>query len=166
VDVTIKKIKFTTINKTYTEKVRDWRGRYCFATQYPNPDGKRIFLTYYFVRKGYTISKVFNRSGEFLYYYCDIMEMRQTGRLRYVMVDLLLDMIIDSDGRYHLVDVDEFAAAIEKGQLKRRQQVHALRTLHKMIRKQTERTFIPPYLHKASMHPLEGKEKRGPASER
>ena len=69
-------------------------------------------------------------------------------------------------GRYHLIDVDEFATAIEKGQLKRRQQVHALRTLDKMIRMQTERTFIPPYLHKASMHPLEGKEKRGPASER
>jgi uncharacterized protein len=164
VDVTIKKIKFTTINKKYTEKVRDWRGRYCFATQYPNPDGKRIFLTYYFVRKGYTISKVFNRSGEFLYYYCDIMEMRQTGRLRYVMVDLLLDMIIYPDGRYHLLDIDEFATAIEKGQLKRRQQVHALRTLDKMIRKQTERTFIPPYLHKVSMHPLSGEEKKRPGT--
>jgi hypothetical protein len=52
VKVAIKKIKFTTINKTYTEQVRDWRGRYCFSTQYPNPDGKRIFLTYYFVHKG------------------------------------------------------------------------------------------------------------------
>jgi len=43
------------------------------------------------------------------------MEMRQTGRLRYVMVDLLLDMIIYPDGRYHLLDIDEFATAIEKG---------------------------------------------------
>jgi hypothetical protein len=155
VNVSIKKIKFTTINKTYTEKVRDWRGRHCFATQYPNPDGKRIFLTYYFVRKGYTISKVFHRNGEFMYYYCDVMDMRQVGRMRYVMVDLLLDMIVYPDGRYHVIDIDEFATAIEKGQLKRRQQVHALRTLDKMIRLQTQRKFIPPYLAEAQMFPLE-----------
>lgn len=153
-NVTIKKIKFTTINKTYTEKVRDWHGRHLFATQYPNPDGKRIFLTYYFVKKGYTISKVFQKSGEFLYYYCDVMEMRQVGRLRYVMVDLLLDMIVYPDGRYHLIDVDEFAEAIEKGQLKRRQQVHSLRTLDKMINLQTSRSFIPKMLQEARMFPL------------
>lgn len=154
-NVSIKKIKFTTINKTYTEKVRDWRGRHCFATQYPNPDGKRIFLTYYFVRKGYTISKVFQRNGEFMYYYCDVMDMRQVGRTRYVMVDLLLDMIVYPDGRYHVIDIDEFATAIEKGQLKRRQQVHALRTLDKMIRLQTQQKFIPTYLAEATMFPLE-----------
>ena len=28
---------------------------------------------------------------------------------------LLLDMIIYPDGRYHLIDVDELATAIEKG---------------------------------------------------
>lgn len=159
-DVTIKKIKFTTINKTYTEKVRDWHGRHCFATQYPNPDGKRIFLTYYFVKKGYTISKVFHRTGEFMYYYCDVMDMRQVGRLRYVMVDLLLDLIVYPDGRYHLIDVDEFATAIEKGQLKRKQQVYSLRTLDKMIRMQTKGSFIPKYLHEARMFPLDSSQKK------
>ncbi|MCS1352390.1 DUF402 domain-containing protein [Mechercharimyces sp. CAU 1602] len=153
-DVTIKKIKFTTINKTYTEEVRDWRGRHCFATQYPNPDGKRIFLTYYFVKKGYTISKVFDRTGKFLYFYCDVMDMRQTSRLRYVMVDLLLDLIIYPDGRYHVIDIDEFAVSIEKGQLKKRQQVHALKTLHKMIQLHMKRALIPVDLHKIQMHPL------------
>jgi len=33
-----------------------------------------------------------------------------------------------------------------------------------MIRKQTERTFIPPYLHKVSMHPLSGEEKKRPGT--
>ncbi|WP_052807367.1 DUF402 domain-containing protein [Risungbinella massiliensis] len=155
-DVSIKKIKFTTINKTYVEKVRDWRGRYCFATQYPNPDGKRIFLTYYFVRKGYTISKVFQKNGEFLYYYCDMMEMHQTGRMRYVMVDLLLDLIIYPDGRYHLIDIDEFADSIERGRIKRRQQVHALRTLDRMIGLQTEKRLIPSFIAEAKMYPLSG----------
>lgn len=154
VDVIIKKIKFTTINKTYTELVRDWRGRYCFATQYANPDGKRIFLTYYFVRKGYTISKVFHRNGEFLYYYCDVMQMHQTGRLRYVMVDLLFDLIVHPDGHYDLIDIDEFADSLEKGHLKKRQQVHALRTLDQMIRLQTEGKLIPPFIQDAKMFPV------------
>ncbi|TCS94284.1 DUF402 domain-containing protein [Hazenella coriacea] len=159
-NVIIKKIKFTTINKTYNELVRDWRGRHCFATQYPNPDGKRIFLTYYFVKKGYTISKVFTRSGEFLYYYCDVMEMHQVGRLRYVMVDLLFDLIIHSDGHYQLIDIDEFADSVEKGKLKRRQQVHALRTLDTMIRLQTEHKMIPPFIHEATMFPLDASSHR------
>lgn len=154
-NVVIKKIKFTTINKTYTETVRDWRGRYCFSTQYANPDGKRIFLTYYFVRKGFTISKVFGKSGEFLYYYCDVMQMRQVGRLRYVMVDLLLDLIIYPDGNYHLIDIDEFADAVEKRKIKRKQEVYALRTLDTMIRLQKERRLIPPFIHAAKMYPLE-----------
>lgn len=153
-NVSIKKIKFTTINKTYTELVRDWRGRNCFSTQYPNPDGKRIFLTYYFVKKGFTISKVFRRTGEFLYYYCDVMEMRQTGRLKYVMVDLLFDLIIYPNGRYHLIDVDEFADSLERGLIKKRQQVHALRTLDRMIRLQTERRLIPRFIKRANMFPL------------
>lgn len=153
-NVSIKKIKFTTINKTYTEVVRDWRGRNCFATQYPNPDGKRIFLTYYFVKKGFTVSKVFRRSGEFLYYYCDVMEMRQIGKLKYVMVDLLFDLIIYPNGRYHLIDVDEFADSIEKGLLKKRQLVYALRTLDRMIRMHMERKLIPRFVKQAKMFPL------------
>lgn len=153
-NVSIKKIKFTTINKTYTEQIRDWRGRHCFSTQYANPDGKRIFLTYYFVRKGYTISKVFRRNGEFLYYYCDVMEMRQVGRYRYVMVDLLFDLIVEPEGHYKVIDVDEFADSVEKGSLKKRQQVYALRTLDRMIHLQTERKLIPSFIHEAQMYPL------------
>ncbi len=159
-NVVIKKIKFTTMNKTYSELVRDWRGRHCFATQYANPDGKRIFLTYYFVKKGYTISKVFKRSGEFLYYYCDVMEMHQVGRLRYVMVDLLLDLIVYPDGSYHLLDVDEFADSIEKNHLKKKQQVYALHTLHRMLQLTTEKKLIPSFIQEATMYPLAGKLKQ------
>jgi galactokinase/mevalonate kinase-like predicted kinase len=151
-DVTIKKIKYTTLNKTYTEKVRDWRGNNCFATQYPNPDGKRIFLTFYMVDKGYTLSKVFNKEGEFMYYYCDIMKMKQVGKWRYVMVDLLLDLIVYADGSYDVLDIDEFANAIDKGELKRNRQVYALRILHEMIQLQRKRRLIPPFIHKAEMY--------------
>lgn len=151
-EVTIKKIKFTTANKTYTEKVREWRGPWCFATQYPNPDGKRVFLTYYMVNKGYTISKVFRNNGDFMYYYCDIMEMKRIGKMQYVMVDLLLDLIVRPDGRYDVLDIDEFARSIEKGELKRWQQVYALRRLHDMIQLHKASQLIPRFVHKAHMH--------------
>lgn len=153
-NVTIKKIKYTTLNKTYTEQVRDWRGRHCFATQYPNPDGKRIFLTYYLVDRGYTISKVFNKQGEWLYYYCDIMEMKHVGQMRYVMVDFILDLIVHANGSYEVLDIDEFADAIEKGEIVRTKQVYTLRRLHEMIRLQEKRKLIPSYIHNAKMHPL------------
>jgi predicted RNA-binding protein associated with RNAse of E/G family len=157
VNVAIKKVKFTTINKTYTEKVRDWRGRSCFSTQYANPDGKRIFHTYYFVKRGYTISKVFHKNGEFMYYYCDVMEMKEVAPMRYVMVDLLLDLIIYPDGRYHLIDVDEFADSVDKGHLKKRQQVHALRTLDTMLKLQTKRRLVPRFVQEAKMSAIPSK---------
>ncbi|WP_054951041.1 DUF402 domain-containing protein [Numidum massiliense] len=153
-DVTIKKIKFTTLNKTYTELVRAWRGPNCFATQYPNPDGKRIFLTYYMVDQGYTISKVFNKKGDFIYYYCDIMEMKRLSDMHYVMVDLLLDLIVYPDGSYDVLDIDEFATSIDKGELKRKQQVYALHILHHMIQLQKKRQLIPSFVAEATMYPL------------
>ena len=153
-EVTIKKIKFTTLNKTYKEEVRDWRGDNCFATQYANPDGKRIFLTYYMVDQGYTLSKVFSKQGEFMYYYCDIMEMKQVGKRRYIMVDLLLDFIVHANGSYEVIDIDEFANSIEKGELKRKKQVYALRRLHEMIQLQKKRRFIPSFIHQAQMYEI------------
>jgi predicted RNA-binding protein associated with RNAse of E/G family len=83
-----------------------------------------------------------------------VMEMRQIGKRKYIMVDLLFDLIIYPNGQYHLLDVDEFADSIEKGLLKKRQQVHALRTLDRMIRLQTERKFIPRFVKQANMFPL------------
>jgi predicted RNA-binding protein associated with RNAse of E/G family len=82
------------------------------------------------------------------------MKMREVGRLRYVMVDLLLDLIIYPDGRYHVLDIDEFADAIEKGHLKKKQQIYSLRTLDQMIRLQTERRLIPKFIQDAKMYPL------------
>lgn len=151
-EVTIRKIKFTTLNKTYTELVRDWRGRNCFATQYPNPDGKRIFLTFYMVDQGYTVSKVFNKQGEFLYYYCDIMEMKQVSKLNYVMVDFVLDLIVHGNGSYEVIDIDEFADAIERGDIPLKKQVYALRRLHEMIELHQRRQLIPPFVHRARMY--------------
>jgi predicted RNA-binding protein associated with RNAse of E/G family len=152
VKVVIKKIKFTTINKTYTEFVRDYRGPNCFATQYPNPDGKRIFLIYYFVKEGYTISKVFTKKGEFLYYYCDLMEMQQIGSMKYVMTDLLIDLIVYPDDHYHIVDLDEFVDSLEKDELTKRQQIHTLKTLHEMVDLQKQRKLIPDFIADAKMY--------------
>jgi predicted RNA-binding protein associated with RNAse of E/G family len=70
------------------------------------------------------------------------------------MVDLLFDLIVYPDGRYHVLDVDEFADAVERGQIRKKQQVHALRTLDRMIRLQTERRLIPSFIQEARMYPL------------
>lgn len=152
VEVTIRKIKFTTLNKTYTELVRDWRGPNCFATQYPNPDGKRVFLTFYMVDQGYTLSKVFNKQGEFMYYYCDIMEMKRVAKRTYVMVDLVLDLIVHKNGSYEVLDIDEFAEVIEKGDITQEKQVYALRRLHEMIELHQRRRLIPSFVHRAHMY--------------
>jgi predicted RNA-binding protein associated with RNAse of E/G family len=82
------------------------------------------------------------------------MEMKEVEPMRYVMVDLLLDLIIYPDGRYHLIDVDEFADSVDNGHLRKRQQVHALRTLDVMLQLQTKRRLIPRYVEEANMVPM------------
>ena len=89
-----------------------------------------------------------------MYYYSDIMEMKQVGRRRYVMVDLLLDLIVHADGSYEVIDIDEFANSIEKGDIKRKRQIYALRRLHEMIQLQKKRRFIPSFIHQAQMYEM------------
>ena len=82
------------------------------------------------------------------------MEMQQTGNLRYVMVDLLVDLLVYPDGQYHLVDLDEFADSMEKGEITKRQQIHTIRTLDQMIASQTQDSLIPDFVAEAKMYDL------------
>lgn len=48
--------------------------------------------------------------------YMHIAQIRDEGS-RVIIDDLYLDVVIGSDGSWHVVDIDEFAAAIEAGEL-------------------------------------------------
>ncbi len=70
----------------------------------------------YFLKEGYKVSKFYRADGSLLYYYCDIIttEYIPDGR-RFIVTDLLADVIVYPDGFVKVVDLDEMVPALEQG---------------------------------------------------
>lgn len=71
-------------------------------------------ISAYFIDKGIKISKVFAPDGSFVHWYCDMIHtVFEADSI--VFEDLLIDVIIDPDGRVHVVDAGEAADALRDG---------------------------------------------------
>lgn len=69
----------------------------------------------YFLTQGFKLSKVFNKEGSLVYWYCDIITQEyeeETNSL--TVIDLLIDALIYSDGTLRVLDLDELAECIER----------------------------------------------------
>lgn len=69
----------------------------------------------YFLEEGYKVSKFYKKDGSLLYWYCDIISYEFISvENTYVFVDLLVDVIVFSDGFVKVVDIDELARALDE----------------------------------------------------
>ena len=70
----------------------------------------------YFLNDGYKVSKFYRADGSLLYYYGDIIttEYADDG-CRFIVTDLLADVIVYPDGFVKVVDLDEMVPALEQG---------------------------------------------------
>ena len=70
----------------------------------------------YFIDKGIKVSKVFDNAGQMVYWYCDIIETHYDEKENiYTFNDLLIDVVVYPDGQVEVLDMDEFADAMEQG---------------------------------------------------
>jgi protein associated with RNAse G/E len=69
-----------------------------------------LFLEWYYFGRWYNVFQIYSRTGQLKGWYCNIGKPpeRRDGELHYV--DLLLDVFVYPDGRYLVLDEDEFAA--------------------------------------------------------
>ena len=82
----------------------------------------------YFIDKGIKVSKVFDNAGQMVYWYCDIIETHYDEKENiYTFNDLLIDVIVYPDGQVEVLDMDEFADAMEQGILSVGTIAHAMR---------------------------------------
>ncbi len=71
--------------------------------------------SWYFIQKGFKISKFFDLNGNFSYWYCDIINTEyDPSKDEYVFTDLLIDVVIYPDGFVKVLDIDEVSIALEK----------------------------------------------------
>ena len=88
----------------------------------------------YFIDKGIKVSKVFDNAGQMVYWYCDIIETHYDEKENiYTFNDLLIDVIVYPDGQVVVLDMDEFADAMEQGILSVGTIAHAMRATDDLL---------------------------------
>ena len=85
----------------------------------------------YFIDKGI---KVFDNAGQMVYWYCDIIETHYDEKENtYTFNDLLIDVVVYPDGQVEVLDMDEFADAMEQGILSVGTIAHAMRATDDLL---------------------------------
>lgn len=90
----------------------------------------------YFLQQGVKLSKVYDPSGNLVYWYCDIVKpVIDKAAGTYVFHDLMIDVLIYPDGSVQVVDLDEFADVMEQGTLDSATYLEALRATDALLKK-------------------------------
>ena len=69
----------------------------------------------YFIKNGFKVSKLFRKDNTLLYTYCDIIETEYDNlENSFVFKDLLVDVIVYTNGLVKVLDLEEIAEALDK----------------------------------------------------
>ncbi|MCX7708248.1 MAG: DUF402 domain-containing protein [Clostridia bacterium] len=101
-------------------------------------------VSYSFLKEGYKISRFYDASGKFLYWYCDIIEViYDEEKDTYTMIDLLVDIKLMPDGTLKVLDTDELAEALEREIITIGQACRALKKLDELLKMIDSGNFPP-----------------------
>lgn len=91
-------------------------------------------ISAYFIKNGIKVSKIFDKDGCLVYWYCDIIEtVHDKHNNSFTFNDLLIDIIVYPDGHVEVVDMDEFADVMEDGILPNSTIAMALRSANSLL---------------------------------
>lgn len=83
----------------------------------PRPDISYGYSAY-FLKQGFKLSKVFNKDGSLVYWYCDIITHEYDKETNILIVtDLLIDVLVYSDASLRVLDLNELADCLEQSLL-------------------------------------------------
>ncbi len=92
-------------------------------------------ISAYYLDKGYKVSKIYDRNGKVVYWYCDIIQTKADLNNNTVLFeDLLIDVILHKDGTIQIVDLDELADALSLNLITKQEALYALRTLDSLLK--------------------------------
>jgi uncharacterized protein len=101
-------------------------------------------ISFTFLKEGYKISKFFDKASNFLFWYCDIIEVNyEMDFNKLTLTDLLVDIKVFPDGHYRILDIDELSEALEKGLVSSGQVSKALHCLSKLLNIIYDEAFPP-----------------------
>ena len=98
--------------------------------------------SYVYYKDGYKISKFFDKEGNFLYYYCDIIDYSYDDvKDEYTFIDLLVDIKYYPDGKIEFLDFDELQQAYDEGLIDSHLLLKAINTVNKLAQRILNGTF-------------------------
>ena len=101
-------------------------------------------ISYTFLKKGYKISKMFDTNGNFIYWYCDIIEYTYNKEKdEYVFIDLLADVKIYPNGEYAVLDLNELKVAFNENLITKSQLLKAIKSVNILIEMIQNKMFPP-----------------------
>jgi len=101
-------------------------------------------ISYTFLKDGLKVGKFYDSNNNFLYWYCDIIEVHRDEESDvYTLVDLLVDIKLMPDGLVKVLDTDELATAIKKSFVTIEQACFVLNKLDQVL-KTIYRGEFPP----------------------
>lgn len=90
----------------------------------------------YFLDRGWKVSRILQHDGSMRYWYCDIIEPEfDEASNTYTFKDMLIDVLIYPDSHVEVVDMDEFADALEQKTISVESAANALRATDSFLRK-------------------------------
>jgi protein associated with RNAse G/E len=91
-------------------------------------------ISVFFLKDGWKISKLLDRDGNVLHWYCDIIDIvRNEEENSLTYEDLLFDVVVSPSGKVKVLDCDEAAQAFEQGLITKEQLIHALKAMHELL---------------------------------
>jgi predicted RNA-binding protein associated with RNAse of E/G family len=71
-------------------------------------------ISAFFMEEGYKVSKIYNSTGDVVYWYCDIINTKKDlDQNSIVFEDLLVDVLVYEDGFVKVIDTSELADALD-----------------------------------------------------
>jgi len=91
-------------------------------------------VSFAFLKDGYKISRFYDPQGNFVYWYCDVIDVEyDAARDTYTLIDLLVDVKILPNGEVRVLDIDEVADALDENIITKEQASDSMRKLHKLL---------------------------------
>jgi len=90
-------------------------------------------MSWTYFKDGYKISKFYDEAGNFLYYYCDIIDYEyDSSEDKYTFIDLLVDIKYYPNGKIEFLDFDELQKAYDEGLIDGGLLIKAVSNLNKL----------------------------------
>lgn len=88
----------------------------------------------YLIDQGFKISKFYDHNGNFMHWYCDIIDTEYDKNTHtYVFTDLLVDVELHQDGTTRILDLDELSEAAANGLIDTKRLTLSLSRLHNLL---------------------------------